>query len=117
MLRSVLYDLVVQGGVACVGVEDRDDLRCRSLVCDVARDDLKVDDRRRQVSLERQGVDAEHRFHVVQLYGISTYSGFSEDVTSCSLLVPGPASSARSGVASWPRSSRAHGGTLRDALL
>jgi hypothetical protein len=60
---------VVQRAGACVGVEDRDDVTRRAPVRDVARDALKVDDRRRQISFERQGGDAKHRFHVVQLHG------------------------------------------------
>ena len=59
---------VVQRDVACVGVEDRDNLRRRAPVRDVARDALKVDDRRRQVSFERQGADTEHHLHVCQLH-------------------------------------------------
>ena len=66
---------VVQRDVACVGMEDHDNLRCRSPVRDVVRDEPKVEERRWHVSLERQGSDAEHAFTSSSFTGISLCSG------------------------------------------
>jgi hypothetical protein len=50
--------------VACIGVKNRNDLRSGLPIGDVTLDELEVENGRRQISLERQRTDAEHRFHV-----------------------------------------------------
>src|SRR5215831_12049630 len=57
MLRSALYS---------IRMEDCDDLRGRAPARDVVLDELHVEDRSRQIAFERQGVDAEHRLHVLE---------------------------------------------------
>ena len=60
--------VVVQRHMARICVEDGNNLSRGLPVGDVILDELKVKKRSRQIPFERQGTDAEYRFHVRQLY-------------------------------------------------
>jgi hypothetical protein len=76
---------VVQGHVASVRVKDGDDLRLGVPIGDVVLDKLKVENRSRQISFERQAPILYTVFTFASFTGISMRRSFSEPDMSKSL--------------------------------